>query len=186
VISASIQTQATAAHTLILVPHEVNESFLHEIESKCLKAGFLKRNVTRLSNLNSSIKRTEMLEVLIVDSVGLLAELYRLSQIAFVGGSFKKTVHSVMEPLAAGCLTIVGPLHLNNREAIEFQSEPTADASLTIVTSVANTDAFAIALGKAWIAVGSHDYKSEIREQVKKRGGATSHVVRWLEDLKLI
>ena len=39
-------------------------------------------------------------DVLVVDSVGLLAKLYGLADIAFVGGSFRGSVHNVMEPAA--------------------------------------------------------------------------------------
>jgi 3-deoxy-D-manno-octulosonic-acid transferase len=57
---------------------------------------------------------------MVIDQVGILADLYQWGTWAFVGGSFRKTVHSVMEPLAQGCVTFFGPLYTNNREAIEF------------------------------------------------------------------
>lgn len=59
--------------------------------------------------------------ILIIDKIGILADLYKWADWAFVGGSFKKQVHSVMEALAHGCLTFVGPFHINNREAVDFQ-----------------------------------------------------------------
>ena len=71
--------------------------------------------------------------VLIVDQVGILAEMYMRADFAFVGGSFRKKVHSVMEPLAAGLITVVGPHHLNNREAIEFQTVTTEIGPAVIV-----------------------------------------------------
>jgi 3-deoxy-D-manno-octulosonic-acid transferase len=183
VIRASRKTQSQTQHTLVLVPHESSENFVREIELTCERNGFDARKTARLSNLSHA---KEKLDVLIVDSVGLLAELYRLGDVAFVGGSFRKTVHSVMEPLAAGCLTIVGPLHTNNREAIEFQTVPASGAQPKFVTNVANADEFAVALAALWTAVKSKDFKAEIRDEVAKRGGATAHVVRWLSDLRLI
>jgi 3-deoxy-D-manno-octulosonic-acid transferase len=186
VLAASRQTQSETPHTLILVPHEISENFLREIETNCSQAGVVTKKIARLSRLNASKSTAEKLEVLIVDSVGLLAELYRLGDIAFVGGSFKKSVHSVMEPLAAGCLTIVGPYHLNNREALEFQSEPSGASTLKYVTSVRDAAEFATTLSTAWNQVKTSDAKLSIREQVAKRGGATAHVVRWLSDHKLI
>ena len=41
-------------------------------------------------------------DVLIIDKMGLLAKLYGLADIAFVGGSFRGSVHNVMEPAALG------------------------------------------------------------------------------------
>jgi 3-deoxy-D-manno-octulosonic-acid transferase len=64
--------------------------------------------------------------ILYVDQVGVLADLYRSADAAFVGGSFKRYVHSVMEPLACGLTTWVGPFHHNNREALDFKHLQTA------------------------------------------------------------
>jgi 3-deoxy-D-manno-octulosonic-acid transferase len=52
--------------------------------------------------------------------VGLLAELYRYSALAYVGGSFKKRVHNVLEPAAYGNAIVVGPFIQNSFEATEM------------------------------------------------------------------
>ena len=57
------------------------------------------------------------MDVLIVDTVGLLAQLYRLADIAFVGGSFRGSVHNVMEPAAMAKPVIFGPTIQNAHEA---------------------------------------------------------------------
>ncbi len=98
---------------MILVPHEPTDAHLAQLQSK-LKAHGLKW--TLFSEQNDWSKA----EVLLVDKTGVLAELYQWGDFAFVGGSFKRTVHSVMEPLGAGLSTLVGPYHTNNREALEF------------------------------------------------------------------
>lgn len=122
---------------------------------------------------------------MLVDSVGLLAELYTLGQIAFVGGSFRGSVHSVMEPLAAGCITLVGPDHLNNREAVEFQlvrvSENGCTAVLTAQTAAQLKDRLQLALEALSTANGT---KAKIQTEVRNRGGATATVVRWLNELQ--
>lgn len=183
VVESSFKTQNAAPHTLIVVPHEIHESFLREIETAAVESGFRKDKVTRLSRISHA---SQPLDVLIVDSVGLLAELYLLSDIAFVGGSFRKTVHSVMEPLAAGCLTIVGPFHTNNREAIEFQalhskSGSHSVADIPFVTAVRDTNEMTKTLTTLWKVSAQHDFKSEIQTEVAKRGGATARVLRWLK-----
>ena len=75
---------------------------------------------------NPSFKRLNFLETpdedspLIMDRVGLLAELYRYSSITFVGGSFKSRVHNVLEPAAYANAILVGPLIQNSFEATEM------------------------------------------------------------------
>ena len=57
------------------------------------------------------------MDVFIVDRVGLLAKLYRMADIAFVGGSFRGSVHNVMEPAAMAKPVIFGPTIQNAYEA---------------------------------------------------------------------
>lgn len=55
---------------------------------------------------------------LIVDTVGTLAELYKMGQLVFVGGSFDSRVHNILEPAAYGRPILTGPLIENSSEAI--------------------------------------------------------------------
>ncbi len=55
--------------------------------------------------------------VLVIDSVGMLANLYSLADAAFVGGGFKQNVHNVLEPAAYGIPVLFGPINENSSEA---------------------------------------------------------------------
>lgn len=57
---------------------------------------------------------------LVVDGVGWLAELYGACELVFVGGSFRKKVHSVLEPAAYGRPVLTGPYFTNSAEAVEM------------------------------------------------------------------
>ena len=54
---------------------------------------------------------------MIMDKIGLLANLYALCRLAFVGGAFGPGVHNVLEPAAHGCAVLFGPRNLNSVEA---------------------------------------------------------------------
>lgn len=100
----------------ICAPHELSGPHLEHLESTMRQAGL---RTERFSTVKTN--RVWTADVLLLDEVGHLAEIYLLGDLAFVGGSFTRKVHSVMEPLAAGLPVCVGPRHTNNREAIEFQ-----------------------------------------------------------------
>lgn len=52
------------------------------------------------------------LTVVVVDCVGVLAELYKIAAVAYVGGGFGRAgLHSVLEPAAAGVPVVFGPRH---------------------------------------------------------------------------
>ncbi len=168
--------------TCLMVPHEIKPRFIEAIRKQ---AESIHLKALTLTELISNNHESHMYDVLIVDRVGILAELYLLGQFAFVGGSFKKTVHSVMEPLAAGCLTFVGPLHLNNREAIEFQSV-TALPNWTAVVSAGDAASLKLELStriKDYCLLSDSaraSIRSQIQTEVRNRGGATDAVLGWI------
>lgn len=69
--------------------------------------------------LSDFIQKPTSFDILMIDQIGYLADIYRYSTFTFVGGSFKKRVHSVMEPLCAQNIVLFGPYYKNNPEAIE-------------------------------------------------------------------
>ncbi len=55
---------------------------------------------------------------IVVDSVGQLAHLYSVGDVAYVGGGFGRAgLHSVLEPAAAGVPCVFGPRHRSARAA---------------------------------------------------------------------
>ena len=68
------------------------------------------------SELEEGVDLSEI-DVIVIDTVGLLAQLYRLGDIAFVGGSFHGSVHNVMEPAAMAKPILFGPTIHNAYEA---------------------------------------------------------------------
>lgn len=99
----------------ILVPHEPTTEHILKISKNLNDHGIDFVEYSKTSDWPEG-------KLLLIDHVGILADIYKFGQYAFVGGSFKKSVHSVMEPLACGLKVFVGPHHENNREAIEFKN----------------------------------------------------------------
>ena len=83
-------------------------------------------NVFKRNNL--SVKIIESLndidgvgsKVTIVNTVGILSELYWKSKLAYIGGGFSSGVHNLMEPAIAGIPTIFGPNYKKFKEAKEI------------------------------------------------------------------
>jgi 3-deoxy-D-manno-octulosonic-acid transferase len=152
---------------LVIAPHEPTSSHIESLLQQFKKHGIPAALYSSADVFTSG--------VLIIDQVGILAELYRWGRFAFVGGSFKGSVHSVMEPLAAGCLTFVGPFHRNNREAIEFQnlksgSHPFVQALKTAEELQSNLE-----------ASFNLNLQDEIRRAILERGGASKRLADHLQ-----
>jgi 3-deoxy-D-manno-octulosonic-acid transferase len=100
---------------LVLAPHEPTAGHLAPLERWSAAAGLA---CSRLSALVGAPARVGDPDVVLVDSVGVLAELYAAGDAAFVGGGFHAAgLHSVLEPAAFGIPVGFGPRHGNSRDA---------------------------------------------------------------------
>lgn len=160
---------------LILVPHEPTPAHLHEIQKRLEKQNITYQLYSTTNNWQAS--------VLLVDQVGILAELYTLGNMAFVGGSFKGSVHSVMEPLACGLPTFVGPYHLNNREACEFQNYP-LNNQLTMVNMAKNSVDLKNKI-ELLLKSDLSDLKEKIRVSIRVNLGAARKIAETLCDTSI-
>jgi 3-deoxy-D-manno-octulosonic-acid transferase len=95
---------------LIIAPHEPTESHLAPVERWASTAGLRPARLGAASAPNA--------DVVIVDRVGVLGELYALADVAYVGGGFHAAgLHSVLEPAAFGVPVLFGPRFANSRDA---------------------------------------------------------------------
>lgn len=95
---------------LIVAPHEPTAAHLVPIERWADRAGL------RCARLGAPDVRDA--DIIVVDRVGVLGELYALADIAFVGGGFHDAgLHSVLEPAAFGAPVMFGPRWNASRDA---------------------------------------------------------------------
>jgi 3-deoxy-D-manno-octulosonic-acid transferase len=95
---------------MIIAPHELPEDRLASIESWANSNGLASARVANADRADA--------DVVIVDRYGILGDLYALADVAYVGGGFRNAgLHSLLEPAAFGACVIIGPRHLDNRDA---------------------------------------------------------------------
>ena len=100
---------------LIIAPHEPTGAHLAPIERWAAEA------TCTVARLGSSAQTDA--DVVLVDRVGVLAELYALAHVAYVGGGFHAAgLHSVLEPAALGVPVLFGPRFGASRDALELLS----------------------------------------------------------------
>ncbi|HMA42193.1 MAG TPA: glycosyltransferase N-terminal domain-containing protein [Gemmatimonadales bacterium] len=100
---------------LILAPHEPTPAHLAGIERAAREAGL--PQPVRLSQLTGAAAPWNA-PLVVVDQVGLLADLYALGQTAFVGGGYHRAgLHSVLEPAVFGAPVTFGPRWRMSRDA---------------------------------------------------------------------
>lgn len=149
----------------IIVPHENTPEHLQAIKEKLhhLQLPFLLWSECSQATLSPSVP------ILIFDEKGWLAELYQLADLALIGGSFKRQVHSVMEALGCGVPVLVGPYYKNNREAIEFATLKYQNVSFVTVIGSGNDNDHVSSLFRFLHLYFNLDpvLLSEIKEKIK-------------------
>jgi 3-deoxy-D-manno-octulosonic-acid transferase len=110
-LAAWTRVRATVPHArLIIAPHEPTESHLAPVERWSAYSGL------RSARLGADTAPNA--DVVIIDRVGVLGDLYALASVAYVGGGFHAAgLHSVLEPAAFGVPVLFGPRFANSRDA---------------------------------------------------------------------
>lgn len=153
---------------MILVPHEVNESHLGEIEKLF---GYSAFRWSRMSSPANAVGAA----VLIVDKVGFLSQLYRYGTAAWIGGGFgKEGVHNVLEAAVYGVPCFWGPVYDRFIEARELIAQGGA-------VSVTDADMLIAALRKADSGAEYTQRSLAAKNYVHAHSGATDIVLTYLE-----
>jgi len=122
---------------LVIAPHEP------AVERVGMLLTWARSKGLRAAPLSEHAKATasdDEEQVVIVDSVGVLAELYEYADVAYVGGSFSTGVHNVIEPAIMGIPVLFGPIHKNAFEALELVRH---GAAIEVNTETETFDALA-------------------------------------------
>lgn len=94
---------------LIIAPHEPDAAHLDPLEAACRRHRLAPVRLDAAGPGDSCV---------IVDRVGVLADLYTVASVAYVGGGFHDAgLHSVVEPAACGVPVLCGPAQPAQRDA---------------------------------------------------------------------
>lgn len=155
-----------AHYKIILAPHDPSEPYVMRL------SGLLPGSV-RYSRLNAETDLNS--QVLIIDNIGLLNKLYRLGDIAYIGGGFGKGIHNTLEPAAFALPVIFGPKYHKFGEARQF-------ITLGGAFSVKDSAGFE----QVMIRLQDPAFRKKASEAVKKyltdNQGASSKALQWLEE----
>lgn len=110
---------AAAGLRLIVAPHEPTAAHLSALEAALETAQLASARLSRLESDGAADA-----PVIVVDRLGVLADLYALADIAYVGGGFGHAgLHSVIEPAALEKPVLFGPRYGNASEAAALVTE---------------------------------------------------------------
>lgn len=161
---------AVTRFKVILAPHDTSEKrvlgLMQQLDGRAI----------RLSQLTETIDPEA--NILIVDSVGILAQLYQYATIAYIGGAFGSGLHNIQEPITFGVPVFFGPRYHKFREAVDLVAQ---GGTFTINTSKE------LAGGIHALMTNPEKYRSTRElclKYVDDNRGATGRVMEWFEEEK--
>lgn len=153
---------------VIIAPHDVSEKHIEQIESK------LEIPSIRYSSIQPHEKINEF-NVLILDTIGHLANAYKYGDFAYVGGGFSGNLHNILEPAVFGLPILLGPKHSKFPEADLFISKKIAfevNSSLEVNNQI-----------KKWIDTDLQELKLNIQKVVNNNKGASRKIIAKLAEI---
>ncbi len=94
---------------VIIAPHDIHAAHIQQLQRS------LGDMAITYSAAESSVSQQK--DILIIDSVGLLAHIYKYGKLAYIGGGFGKGIHNTLEAAANGLPVIFGPNYDRFKEA---------------------------------------------------------------------
>jgi 3-deoxy-D-manno-octulosonic-acid transferase len=122
------------SHKVLIFPHDISPANIQTIK-KALQAKSL--SSTEFKTM-AEVETENLSEIGICTSLGILRSAYQNAAKAYVGGGLRHKLHNVLEPLAYGVPTAIGPRHGNSPEALLFKSK----SVLTVLHSSSDADDF--------------------------------------------
>lgn len=145
---------------ILIAPHNIDENHIKAILKKLANAV----RYTESENIDISTKN-----ILILDTIGQLANAYSYGNIAYIGGGFSGNLHNILEPAVFGLPVIFGPKHSRFPEGESF-----IDNGFGF--SVSTTEEFEKAYSKI---VGNYeDISQKELDFIAKNAGASDKIMK--------
>lgn len=153
----------------VIAPHNIKPSHIAELQ----------KAITKKTVLFSELENCDLktVEVLILDTIGLLTKVYSYADIAYVGGGFKTGLHNTLEPAVFGIPVIVGPHYSGFVEAEEL-------VELGGILSITSANSFKTIMNDFINSETERKRVGELNlEYIINKKGATSTILKEIESL---
>ena len=87
-------------YCMIIAPHDISEKHIRQIRES-------------LASINPD-------KVYLIDTVGILSQLYQYARFVYIGGGFGVNIHNIQEPVTFGCPVVFGPKYKSFKEAVDL------------------------------------------------------------------
>ena len=163
---------------VIIAPHEIHdaeiESWRKELKSKSIRYSEISAD-TFFTNPQPLTPNT-----LFIDNIGMLSSLYQYADFGWIGGSYGKGLHNILEAATFGL-----PIFFGNKNYKKFQEAVDLE-QLTGAKAINDTDEFSLEFEKLYDSLGLRKQKSDIiKKYVQDNLGGTDKIIKYVSELRI-
>ena len=148
-------------YCLIIAPHDISASHVAQIQS-------LFPECQLYTELNPEIQS----KVLVINTIGILSQLYQYARFVYIGGGFGVNIHNIQEPVTFGCPVVFGPKYKSFKEAVDLVG---LEGAFAVNNASEMTEVFhRLMTDEVFYARASETCKSYLNSQV----GATESILK--------
>ncbi len=152
-------------YQFIIAPHNIDENRIKNIV-ELIKVDVLKYSDASIKNINEY-------KTLVIDNIGILANIYQYTDIAFIGGGFSGSLHNVLEPASFGNVILFGPKHDKFDEAEEL-------LEINGAYNISDTDDLLAIINHLESGTNLTDFQEKNKNYIKNNKGATTKILKEL------
>ncbi len=97
-------------YCFIMAPHDISDSHIAQIR-EMLGPDY---------QLYTEFDAAKKCKVLVLNTIGILSQLYQYARFVYIGGGFGVNIHNIQEPVTFGCPVIFGPKYGSFKEAVDL------------------------------------------------------------------
>ena len=154
---------------LIIAPHEVSTQAITRIEKLA--------DTCRCAAYTTNGEKITEVDILIIDTIGILSQLYRYAIVSYIGGGFNDGIHNILEALVYNIPVAFGSNHHKFIEASETlkinitKEIHTASDLIGYIDKVLSDENYRVNLNQ------------EIKKYMKNKSGATKKIISELNTI---
>lgn len=139
----------------------------------------LKESISKTSLLYSEIEGQNLsdVQVLIIDTIGILTKIYSYATIAYVGGGFATGLHNTLEPAVFGIPVVIGPNYKGFKEAEDL-------VTLGGIRSIGNQESLTNTINELYHSADHSAMLGKINaDYISKSKGASAKIMKDITNL---
>ena len=154
----------------IIAPHEIDDERIADVQK-----------LFKDSIIFSQLKDNTQAQVVIIDNIGMLASMYKLADVAYIGGGFNESgIHNILEAAVFGKPIIFGPVYEKFVEAIQLVDAGGAFS----ITNALELEKLLDALLKDKVLLANTG--AICKTYVQENAGATNKIMEYLYEKRLL